>query len=1028
MRFNMRRTFFAALIVVGMAGSSFGQRTSATFAGVVTDPTGAVLPGAEAQLVNEGTAAITQRVTTETGEFVFDYIPAGTYTLKIVLPGFRAYESRGIPLNAAQNVRRTYVLEVGAVTDSVTVTGEAPLVNTLSTEQRISIEALEVQALPTINRNITNILEVGSGLTKGYPTNDGMAGTRFRLNGLGGSSMSVTANGTDANGASGSPNISGYGGYNKIDVMSTEAIGEVQVVKGVMPAEYGQAMAGSMSVITKSGTNEWHGSLFHRYEGSVLTARSPMLSYEPNSVWNQFGGSLGGPIRKDSTFFFFAYEGYRQSTSTFLNPTVPTPYFRDILMKSFPVAATKMLLDLYPLPNQPHGPTDLLALWSGPGARINNDDHFDWKVDRLMFGGNLSLSFSGGHPYQSKASANPLDPQVFTTSSQRAALNYVKSWGRLTSSTRAGYNRNWLQRVDESWYLKDPDKGETVPGWRRIKNIGFPGLTPLRVENQTRGIIPSWQYEQQFAYFQGKHSWKFGVLLSLPSGGRPGTQSGTVNFLTLDDIVRNEPNSVSFEAGINPFRWRLVNFGGFLQDDWRVSRKLVLNLGLRYDRFGHYVPKPWHKNLPVVLGNFDGLLDPVNFVWGPLRPADNPFNSDNLSLGPRFGFAYTADSSGDLVVRGGFGVNFQSFDPQTYEVATGRTVTLPNSKTYTRAEAIARGLKYPVYNEDLASIIEAESGGKPQIGGRWNPNSKPPYAMNYTLGIQRALTSTLMLETAYVGTRGVKFNMARPYNQPDRITGLRPNPGDINGNYTDQSQQTVYNSWQTTLKQRQSHRLLYSVNYTWGKSMSYVGGDVSPSFLGDTRGGVEDFDAVKIERSPSTGDVTHQLIGNFVYQLPTPFGGSRVGKYVLGGWELAGIWRGRTGLPMRITQTGGRPDITNLKAAVNTDCCRYGNLQYLNVAAFQLVDVARASGRTIRRGHAGNAPVRGPGQTSLDLSVLKNFSIGERKSIELKGDILNAFNQTLYRDISTNMNSINFGQVTATDPSRTVQIQLRLSF
>jgi len=131
---------------------------------------------------------------------------------------------------------------------------------------------------------------------------------------------------------------------------------------------------------------------------------------------------------------------------------------------------------------------------------------------------------------------------------------------------------------------------------------------------------------------------------------------------------------------------------------------------------------------------------------------------------------------------------------------------------------------------------------------------------------------------------------------------------------------------------------------------------------------------------------------------------------------------------MRITQTGGRPDIVKLKGAVNSACCSYGDLQYLNVSAFQLVDVSRASGRTIRRGHSGNAPVRGPGQTSLDLSVLKNFSIGEKKNIELKGDILNAFNQTLYRDISTNMSSINFGQVTATDPSRTIQLQLRLSF
>ena len=155
------------LMVAAGAGVSFGQRTAATFAGVVTDPSSAVLPGAEVQLVNEGTANVMQQLTNETGEFVFDFVPVGTYTLKIVMQGFKIYEGRSIPLGAAQNVRRTYILEIGGVDQTVEVTGEAPLVNTLSTEQRISIETAEINSLPMINRNITNILTVASGLIKG---------------------------------------------------------------------------------------------------------------------------------------------------------------------------------------------------------------------------------------------------------------------------------------------------------------------------------------------------------------------------------------------------------------------------------------------------------------------------------------------------------------------------------------------------------------------------------------------------------------------------------------------------------------------------------------------------------------------------------------------------------------------------------------------------------------------------------------------------------------------------------------------
>src|SRR5262245_16121296 len=265
MRSSLLIGVMVVLLSIAPANFSSAQQTTATFAGVVADPTGAVLPGAEIQLVNEGTAAVLQQITNETGEFIFNYVPVGTYTLKIALPGFKGYESRSIPLSAAQNVRRTFVLQVGSVGENITITGEAPLVNTVSPEQRLSLDTLEVTNLPMVNRNVTSILDVASGLTKGDANNIGFAGTRFRLNGLGGSAMSITANGADANGNAGTLTISAYGAYNKIDVMSTESVAEVQIVKGVMPAEYGSAMAGAMTLISKSGTNQFHGSLFHRY-------------------------------------------------------------------------------------------------------------------------------------------------------------------------------------------------------------------------------------------------------------------------------------------------------------------------------------------------------------------------------------------------------------------------------------------------------------------------------------------------------------------------------------------------------------------------------------------------------------------------------------------------------------------------------------------------------------------------------------------------------------------------------------------
>src|SRR5437667_6534951 len=175
--------------------------------------------------------------------------------------------------------------------------------------------------------------------------------------------------------------------------MSADAVGEVQVVKGVIPAQYG-GLSGNVSSITKSGTNDWNGSLFHRYEGSALSAHQPFLDSKPHSVWNQFGGSFGGRLIRDKAFFFGAYEGYRQRSTTTLTNDVPTPLFRETLLRALPFPETAINLKYYTLPNQPYGPTDQLGRWIGSGLSNQNDDHFDAKLHYLNRRGNLSGTFT----------------------------------------------------------------------------------------------------------------------------------------------------------------------------------------------------------------------------------------------------------------------------------------------------------------------------------------------------------------------------------------------------------------------------------------------------------------------------------------------------------------------------------------------------------------------------------------------------------------------------------------------------------
>jgi len=256
------------------------------------------------------------------------------------------------------------------------------------------------------------------------------------------------------NGNAGSPSLSQYQGFNKIDVMSSEAVAEAQVVKGVVPAEYGQAMAGTLSLITKSGTNDWHGSLFERYEGAALSSKDFFLSSQPESRWNQFGGSFGGPLVKKRAFFFIASEGYRQQTSKPITSNVPTLLLRQQMLAALPFPETQALLDLYPLPTQTTAPGALTGSWLGPAPKKADDDHVDGRFDVQAFTGNLSATFTTGHPSlvfpASTSGSLSTDPRSYTSLTKRYNASFVMARGRYTSETRFGYNYNSVSRTDAS--------------------------------------------------------------------------------------------------------------------------------------------------------------------------------------------------------------------------------------------------------------------------------------------------------------------------------------------------------------------------------------------------------------------------------------------------------------------------------------------------------------------------------------------------------------------------------------------------
>ena len=927
---------------------------------------------------------------------------------------------------AGQNVRQTFTLQVGDTSETVQVEGLSPLLNTVSSEQNQSFGAGSVVDLPLARRNFSSLLAIGTGVTTG----GGGSGQGLRLNGVGRNGTAFAVDGTESSANPEGRSTQTFGAANYVDILSLESIEEVQIVKGVLPAEYSGAVGGQVNVLTRSGTNKLHGSLFENFQAENLNARDPFLATKPGFTYNQFGGSAGGPIKKNRIFVFGAYEGYRESRFARVEGDVPTQSMRDSAIRAVPAYAEP--LKYVPLPNQPHNPSANSALFVAAASSRRRDNHVDIKGDlRLTAASNLALTYSRGRPFRLQPrlflnSSNDEDLQIY---SERGTVSYVTGGSSWTSETRYGFNMNDVDRIDRIFTILAPEnpKEETTFGRRlgRIAtNLGWStaGGESVILEG------PATNLSQKFSKQWGQHSLKFGGLYTRQCCQRNNVENVVWSYTGLQDLLNNIPSQINASFGNGEYTAKMSQIGLFLQDDWRIHPKLTLNLGLRYDYLGHMVARS-DDQAGAFLVNPDGLLDD-RFSVGPIRPEDNPYESDGVNFGPRFGFAYNVGDKGKTVVRGGTGLIFSPFTMGSLWQSVG-TRYVPKRILFTRQEAIQAGLKYPMYNDDLAKIVtqQAISQGFTNIFSAIRPQIQNSYAHHYTLGLQRELNSSLVLETAIVGVRGTKFILFRPMNEADRITGIRPNPKLRATLYADESQTMNYISWQTSLRKRYSRNLSGSIHYTWGKSLAYNGGDPGAYYQGDNDARTQEFFNVKAEYGPSVGDINHVLTGEFVYHLPAFADLGSVARHALGSWQVGGIFSARSGEPLGITQASSRyharPDYVGGKT-INDNY--HQTRQYLNPDAFLRVPLVAASGAPVRPGNLGWGAVRGPGMWNLDFSLGKNFPISEKVRLQIRTDMFNVFNHFNPSGITTSINSGTFGQVRSSLGVRVIQLNGRLSW
>jgi hypothetical protein len=476
---------------------------------------------------------------------------------------------------------------------------------------------------------------------------------------------------------------------------------------------------------------------------------------------------------------------------------------------------------------------------------------------------------------------------------------------------------------------------------------------------------------------------------------------------------------VTVNFPIRPKQLRTWQYGGFVQDDFRVRSNLIFNIGLRYDYFT--VPKEAHGQ---VFTRNPSALGPG---FGAFRPPDEMYESDWLHFAPRLGFSWGVGRERKTVVRGGAGIfyNPHPIFGGPIELTNPTSQTVPTRVIYSRAQALALGLKYPADTNALLQKILAS--GSPIVNTTINPHFPNPYSIQWTFGIQRELGFGMVLDTAYVGNRGLHLNVVRQMNLPDRLTGIAPDPTVGQFRYYDGSDNSRYNALQVSLRKRFSKGLSFTAAYNYACNTSLSDADLM------LNSNPQDNFNLRADHGPTPFDIRHSFNSSVLYEPPFARLTSNANRFVkaaLGGWQVSSLVSASSGLPVNITNgrssyPNSRPDLVGGVLVV------YDNyrdtLTYLNPAAFLGVPIIAVSGASSRPGNLGRNALRAPGQWNVDASLAKNLLITERVKIQLRGDAFNAFNHTNLSGLTTDISKSSFGKLSSAT-SRTLQIGARVTF
>jgi hypothetical protein len=987
---------FAALIATFSSGVVRGQVNTASVTGTVTDPSGAAIPNAKIEARNELTNVQTVASSNNQGRFDLPYLPIGTYDVAVSGSGFQTLTQNGIELTAGQVLDLKLTLTVGKIQQTVEVSTQASALSYETVDQHSVVDERGVSNLPLAKLDWTGLLVASNGVSQAG--NSGVS-----INGLPPASFKLTVDGTSASSDPELPSVGFYQGFNQINTVNSDAIAEVSVTKGITPASVSGSMSGNINIITKSGSNASHGTLLEFNSLNDYNARNQFLTTNPRSTSNQFGASLGGPILKNKLFFFVNYQGIRVSAFDALSGTVPTPLFDSQALAAQPRYASE--LALFPLPNTSYSSTATTATWNGARALVQNDNNAVGRIDYYINASNwITLRYNDSHPYKDSPRVIAEDPRISSGISDSFNLGYTHSSLGWTETSRIGYIRTDIARLDLLYSY----------GFDELKVSGLD--TQGGEDFQIRG--GTYTAEQTVSTVRGRHSLEFGAIYLRLRTGRHDDTTTTFSYSNNTDFFNNVPNQIQINFPLEPFSLHMDQFGGFVQDNFRATSNLTINMGLRYDYWT--VPKESDNRL------YNRNPGPLGLGTGSLRSPDSLYNADVPNFAPRLGLAWSPRGDRKTVLRAGSGLFFNPhtiFGGPVDDVLDNPAV--PFRLTLAKSQAAAENLIYPVNKTALMNQLIA--AGAPTATTSISSNFPNPYSIQWYAGVQRQLPFGLVLDTAYVGNRGLHINMTRTINLPDRLTGVVPDPAFGSFRYYDTSDSSWYDSWQTSLLKTFSHGLNFGLNYNWAHNIAYGDADLQIETV------PQDNNNIRAERGPTPFDIRQSFRANFLYMpeiLKWTGLHNRAAKTLIDGWQFTGILVANTGAPVNITNGNSanstdRPDLTT---SVDSTYDNYqSTLVYLNKAAFTAVPISSLSGLQIRPGDLGRYALRAPGVWNLDFSAAKNFAINERYRLQLRGDAFNSLNHTNLGGLVTDTSKSTFGRLTSAT-SRTVQIGAKLLF